>query len=169
MYDGCHRSWCRPSEVASDRLDGASTARDNEKKSRILGNEALRNLFKALCLERLTHTRRYELANIAKLLGLSDVDKVDWERFERADVIELMAMPAVRCRKPASQNFTLRILKGLCTEAYLNGLLAENRLEAIRNIRNVRGIRQTSRTVPTMNDVSAIIADCEKGWNDRHP
>lgn len=104
----------------------------------------------------------YELANIAKLLGLSDVDKVDWERFERADVIELMAMPAVRCRKPASQNFTLRILKGLCTEAYLNGLLAENRLEAIRNIRNVRGIRQTSRTVPTMNDVSAIIADCEK-------
>lgn len=39
----------------------------------------------------------YELANIAKLLGLSDVDKVDWERFERADVIELMAMPAVRC------------------------------------------------------------------------
>lgn len=102
----------------------------------------------------------YELGIISKLLNLSRIDDIDWSTFGRAEVLEMASSAAFRAKRPNSQNFTLRILKGLCREANLAGLMPESSYNAVASIQSVRGRRTNAREVPKKEEIIEILAHC---------
>lgn len=104
---------------------------------------------------------KYELQSIARLLDIDDIDQVNWQEFSRPNVLAMMSLPQVKERKPSSQNFTLRILKGLCTEAFLKGLMSESHLRAIKTVKSIRGERKNNRHILTHSEIRLIFQKCD--------
>ena len=103
----------------------------------------------------------YELHAISRMLNITGIDEIDWSKFSRGDILSIAASAGFRAKRPNSQNFTLRILKGLCKEAYLAGLLPESRYLAIADIRTVRGERKSQRRVPGHSEILNILKNCD--------
>lgn len=103
----------------------------------------------------------YELHAISRMLNITGIDEIDWSKFSRGDILSIAASAGFRAKRPNSQNFTLRILKGLCNEAYLAGLLPESRYLAIADIRTVRGERKSQRRVPGHSEILNILKNCD--------
>lgn len=76
------------------------------------------------CTSEQSQTRiAFELKRLAKLMHLTSVDDIDWNRFDRAAVVSLLSHPKLRKRKASTQNFTLSVIKRRFEEAYFAQLL----------------------------------------------
>lgn len=103
----------------------------------------------------------YELTMLSKLLNVDHINDIDWSTFGRAEVLAMTSTDSFRSKRPNSQNFTLRILKGLCHEAYLTGQMPQSNYAAIMSIRSIRGRRTSARPVPEKDEILNIMACCE--------
>ena len=87
------------------------------------------------CTSEQSQTRiEFELKRLAKLMHLTSVDDIDWNRFDRASVVSLLSHPELKTRKATTQNFTLSVIKRLCEEAYFAQLLPVARYLSIKRI-----------------------------------
>lgn len=115
------------------------------------------------CTSEQSQTRiEFELKRLAKLMHLTSVDDIDWNRFDRATVVSLLSHPELKTRKAATQNFTLSVIKRLCEEAYFAQLLPVARYLSIKRIPNFRSIRCPPPFSLTKTEILKMLQLCRQ-------